>query len=77
MPTVKYETADKVVNFYSRLLDRVRELPGVQSAGFVRALPLAASIGDWYMSVENYTPPPGTGTPGDWQVITDGGLVRR
>ena len=75
VPAVKYDTNDKVVNFYGRLLDRVRELPGVQSAGFVRVLPLAASIGDSGMSVEGYTPPPGTGTPGDWQVITDGALA--
>ena len=74
VPAVKYDTADKVVNFYSRLVDRVRELPGVQSAGFVRVLPLAASIGDSGMSVEGYTPPPGTGTPGDWQVVTDGAI---
>ena len=75
VPAAKYDSPEKVVGFYDRLLDRVREIPEVEHAGFVRVLPLAASIGDWGLQVEGYQPPPGAGTPGDWQVVTDGALA--
>ena len=75
VPRAKYDTPARIIGFYDRLLDRVRALPGVQAAGFVRVLPLAASIGDSGLSVEGYQPSAGTGTPGDWQVVTDGALA--
>ena len=75
VPPAKYGTADKVIGFYDQLADRVRELPQVQYAGFIRLLPLATSIGDWGLAVEGYQPPPGTGAPGDWQVVTDGAIA--
>ncbi len=62
------------MEFYARLNDRVRQLPGVQSAGAVRALPLGSTIGDFGLTVDGYTPPPGTGAKGDWQIVTDGYL---
>ena len=75
VPAVKYDTNDKVVNFYSRLLDRVVSSLACRAPASSACSRLAASIGDSGMSVEGYTPPPGTGTPGDWQVITDGALA--
>ena len=75
VPPATYDSREAVIGFYDQLLDRVRELPQVESAGFVRLLPLATSIGDWSLTVEGYQPPPGTGTPGDWQVITDGAIA--
>ena len=74
LPQASYETPEQVVAFYSRLLDRVREVPGVRVAGAVRSLPLGSPIGDWGLQVEGYTPPPGTGAKGDWQIVTDGYL---
>ncbi len=73
LPAAQYDTPEKVLAFYQQLLGRVRELPGVQRAGLLRILPLAAPIGDWGLTVEGYTPPPGVGSPGDWQVATAGG----
>ncbi len=73
LPAAQYDTPEKVVGFYQQLLDRVRNLSGVERAGLLRLLPLAAPIGDWGLTVEGYTPPPGVGTPGDWQVATAGG----
>jgi len=73
LPAAQYDTPEKVVGFYQPLLDRVRNLSGVERAGLLRLLPLAAPIGDWGLTVEGYTPPPGVGTPGDWQVATAGG----
>jgi putative ABC transport system permease protein len=74
LPPAAYETPEHVVEFYARLLDRVRQQPGVQTAGAVRALPLGSTIGDFGLRVEGYTPPPGTGAKGDWQIVTDGYL---
>ncbi len=72
VPAAKYDTPERVIGFYDQVLDRVRALPQVDRAGFIRILPLATTIGDWGLMVEGYQPPPGTGAPGDWQVATDG-----
>ena len=74
LPAASYQTPEQVVDFYNRLLDRVRTLPGVRTAGAVRALPLASTIGDFGVRVEGYTPAPGTGAKGDWQIATAGYL---
>lgn len=74
LPAASYDTPEKVVGFYDRLLAEARSLSGVKSAGLVRLLPLAAPIGDWGLIVDGYTPPPGLGTPADWQVASDGAL---
>ena len=73
LPAAQYDTPEKVVGFYQQLVSRVRNLSGVERAGLMRLLPLAAPIGDWGLTVEGYMPPPGVGTPGDWQVATAGG----
>jgi predicted permease len=72
LPEASYDTNEKVEQFYRSLITRVRSVPGVTAAGAVRSLPLANTIGDWGVAVEGYTPPPGTGAKGDWQVATDG-----
>lgn len=74
LPASSYDTPERVVNFYQRLLTEVRALPGVEHAGLLRILPLATPIGDWGLQVEGYQPPPGVGAPGDWQVASDGAL---
>jgi putative ABC transport system permease protein len=72
LPQSSYEEPEQVVAFYQRLLERVRALPGVKTAGAVRALPLGSTIGDFGLRIEGYTPPSGTGAKGDWQIATDG-----
>jgi putative ABC transport system permease protein len=72
LPQASYRTPDEVVGFYQRLLERVRSTPGVRTAGAVRALPLASTIGDFGLQVEGYVPPPGSGAKGDWEIATDG-----
>ena len=74
LPQSSYGSPEQVVDFFSRLLDNVRSLPGVASAGAVRALPLGSTIGDFGLRVEGYTPTPGTGAKGDWQIATPGYL---
>jgi predicted permease len=72
LPAAGYREAGPVVEFYRRLLDEIRDLPGVSAAGVVRSLPLATTIGDWGVEVEGFVPAPGTGAKGDWQVASDG-----
>jgi predicted permease len=72
LPAASYESPEKVVRFYDELLDRVRGLPGVESAGVLRSLPLAAPIGDWGLDVEGYVETPGNNAKGDWQVASPG-----
>jgi putative ABC transport system permease protein len=72
VPPARYDTAEKVVDFYRILNERVRALPGVQSAGFMRVLPLATTIGDYGLDVEGFEESPGNNAKGDWQIATDG-----
>jgi predicted permease len=73
LPASQYDTPEKVIDFYDRLLTEVRGLPGVERAGLLRLLPLATAIGDWGLAIEGFMPPPGVNTPGDWQIATAGG----
>lgn len=72
LPAARYPDVASASAFYDRVLSETRSLPGVTDAAFVRVLPLATQIGDWGLQVDGYTPPPGQGTPGDWQVVSEG-----
>jgi predicted permease len=41
VPTGKFAAPAQQINYYGRVLDRVRSLPGVQSAGLIDSLPLS------------------------------------
>jgi putative ABC transport system permease protein len=68
----KYDSPERVVNFYKELADRVRAVPGVESAGVVRVLPLATTIGDYGLDVDGFVEGPGRNAKGDWQIVSDG-----
>jgi putative ABC transport system permease protein len=73
LPAVRYPTPMSVVDFYDRVAQQVRELPGVQAAGFVRQLPLATDMGDAGMAIEGRPQDPkANGLSADWQVVTPG-----
>ena len=74
LPARPYGTPQQVNAFFTALLDRIRAIPGVTSAGIIRALPIGTTIGDRGVAVDGYTPPVGQGSQGDWQVATDGAL---
>ena len=72
-PPARYPGLSEVVSFYSRLLERLSALPGVEVAGASTGLPLAVMSGDWGFDIE------GRGRvnerrPGaaDWYVVTPG-----
>jgi predicted permease len=72
VPATRYDTPERVVNFYQQLIDRVRAVGGVQQAGIVRVLPLATTIGDYGVDVEGFEESPGRNAKGDWQIVSDG-----
>jgi putative ABC transport system permease protein len=72
VPQARYDTPEKVVDFYRQLIERVRAVPGVAAAGLVRVLPLATTIGDWSLDVDGYEESPGRDAKGDWQIVSDG-----
>jgi predicted permease len=53
----KYKEDKAVIRFYQDVGDRIRNLPGVISAGAVRELPLTSSISWGGVTVEGYAPP--------------------
>jgi predicted permease len=71
-PAASYPDPASVTEFYRAVLERVRAIPGVRSAGAVRVLPLAAPIGDWSIDLEGRVPPQGQDFDGDWQIIAPG-----
>jgi putative ABC transport system permease protein len=72
LPAARYAEPAQVVGLYGRLLERVRELPGVQAAGATRRLPLTSAIGDWSITVEGRPTQPNENPNADWQVVTPG-----
>lgn len=72
LPDDRYTTVAQVDAYMSDLTARLRQLPGVKSAGIVRSLPLAQTIGYWPITVEGYTAPTGVETTADWQIATPG-----
>lgn len=72
LPSSYYADGTAVTTALDGVRRRLATLPGVTAVGFARLLPLASDIGTWGMTVEGYTPPPGEGTPGEWQVVTPG-----
>ncbi len=54
----RYKERAQVISFYDTLLTRVRALPGVTAAGFVRAVPDQGYMGDWGFTIAEHPPLP-------------------
>jgi putative ABC transport system permease protein len=72
IPASKYRTNENVVHFFDELQKRVSSLPGVEAAGIVRALPLATTVGDYFIDVEGFEESTGRDARGDQQVVSHG-----
>ncbi|MEK6323366.1 MAG: ABC transporter permease [Acidobacteriota bacterium] len=53
VPSTKYKEDAKVAAFYRQLLDKIKALPGVESAGAISHLPLSGSYASGTTAVEN------------------------
>lgn len=72
LPEATYPESSDVIRFYDQILERVRTLPAVESAGAVRMLPLAGTIGDWSIVIEGHPVDRASHPKGDWQVVSPG-----
>ena len=63
LPATKYREPQQVRSFYGQLIERVKNLPGVQSAGAVSNLPLSGSVTSGNFQIEGRPVPPGTPSP--------------
>lgn len=73
-PSATYPDEEAVAGFYDELLRRLRELPGVRSAGAARLLPLASQMGDAGVWAEGYVRSEDESTTAEWQWVTPGYL---
>jgi putative ABC transport system permease protein len=71
LPEAKYPDPQKSA-FFARLLERVRHLPGVQSAGAIGHLPLSGDIESYAMWVEGRAPLPNEYANPDCHVVEPG-----
>ncbi len=76
-PAAAYRSAAEVSGLYERVLEEVRALPGVESAGLVQTAPVSG--GGWVMEVEpeGAEPAPGREGRGEaplsyWRVVSPG-----
>ncbi|HJZ71981.1 MAG TPA: ABC transporter permease [Vicinamibacterales bacterium] len=72
LPPARYPDAASMVRAYADIGRRLRESPGVQSAGGVTGLPLATTRGDWSIVLEGDAPTRRLDRAADWQVVTPG-----
>ena len=72
IPGARYDTGERVANFFDELQRRVRALPGVEAAGVMRALPLATTIGEYDVDIDGYEESPGREAKGHAQVVSQG-----
>ena len=73
LPATKYREPAQRANFYQELLQRIRALPGVQSAGATSILPLSGNNSSGSFRIEGRVVPQGQSSPhGDrWAATTD------
>jgi putative ABC transport system permease protein len=59
LPASRYSNVQRIAAFQSELLDRVRRLPGIQSAALTAYLPLSGADNAWAVTIEGLTLPVG------------------
>jgi putative ABC transport system permease protein len=57
LPQAKYRTPEEIARFFQQAIERVRAVPGIQSAALVRAVPFSGNWGNTQYLVEGRTPP--------------------
>jgi putative ABC transport system permease protein len=71
LPAPKYPKGEQRVEFYQRLLHRVKAMPGVQGASMVSLIPLGGSNTGWNLMIEGQAPPRPEDTPIFWRRVID------
>jgi putative ABC transport system permease protein len=63
LPDAQYSKPEQVRGFYTRLIDQVQKLPGVESAGAVSLLPLGGQGASGTTTIDTQSVPPENTTP--------------
>ena len=74
LPSLRYSTDQKRIDFYRELSNRVQSLPGVVSAGVVTPLPVTSGFDSTGIEVEYQPAQPGQEPMVDRNIITPGYL---
>ncbi len=74
LPPKRYPDDARMAEFYARLMEKVRALPGVTAAGVVANLPLSGGGSQANYDIENFTPPAGQAKPHAQIQAVDGGF---
>jgi putative ABC transport system permease protein len=75
LPVAKYAQNPQIISFYQSLLERVRALPGVASAGMNSGLPMAGSYSSGTITVDNPEASKDNASfEADWRQISPGYL---
>jgi len=73
LPASRYPNDTLRTAAFDRVLEAVRAVPGVRSAGAATIMPFSGNFGTASFNVEGYTPPPNTPSPwGDVRAVTPG-----
>ena len=75
VPQARYDTPEKQTRFYDRVLERVRALPGVESASLTASVPLSGDAGNWPIAIEGRPTPPASQQPTVVGVIASPGFL--
>ena len=73
LPASRYPDVERIAAFQSDVLERVRNLPGIQSAGLTAYLPLSGITNSWSFVIEGRPPlPVGTSNVADYRPVSPG-----
>src|SRR5690606_23006437 len=71
LPESKYEEPAEIAAFYERAIERVRALPGVESAGLISMAPFSQSSAAGSYAVDGYEPAVGESAPHALRRVVD------
>ena len=72
LPSVKYQEPEQMAAFFGQAVERVRQVPGVTSAGLVSATPLSGNWGSTgYVIAGQPAPPPGQEPVAQFSLVSD------
>jgi predicted permease len=72
LPSARYATPDARAAFWSRLLEKAQQIPGVTSAGMTTNVPFNGSVSTGSYTIVGYTPAPGEPQPHARQEVVGG-----
>jgi predicted permease len=75
LPPVAYDKPEKRYAFFSTLLEQLRQLPGVSSAGAATALPLGGHWGTFFVAEDDPPAAPGASSPVVLEIVASPGYV--